>query len=286
MHKLCGGVPTRCSAANSCGGAANSSSLAASMKSGIVTVARSILRPSARKWPVALRAHRQGCHVLAGTELGPHSRDGRPIRWISCAKPRLCSGRAHGASKILAPSGLVRRLGTLTWIKMAPERFSRVDCGEAQLPGSGAAGPCSVGIEKRSLWSKSVDELMNASPTGPSPRDDDSNACVVRDVRIPPIGLAGNLQVPRNAYALVAFAHGSGSSRLSPRNTLVARALNDRPIATLLFNLLTPAEEADRANIFDIPLLANRLIDAVHWRDGQASTVKFPLGLFGANPPC
>ncbi len=110
-----------------------------------------------------------------------------------------------------------------------------------------------------------------------------TNARESRDVRIAPLGLAGILQVPKNAYALVAFAHGSGSSRLSPRNTVVARALNDRSIATLLFDLLTPAEEADRANVFNIPLLAGRLVDAVHWLDGQASVAKFPLGLFGAS---
>ena len=109
------------------------------------------------------------------------------------------------------------------------------------------------------------------------------HASEVRDVQIPPIGLAGILQIPKNAYALVAFAHGSGSSRLSPRNTLVACALNDRGIATLVFDLLTSAEEADRANVFNIPLLADRLVDAVHWIDGQASVAKLPLGLFGAS---
>ena len=103
------------------------------------------------------------------------------------------------------------------------------------------------------------------------------------EVRIPPLGLAGTLRIPKNAYALVVFAHGSGSSRLSPRNVAVARALNDRGIATLLFDLLTPAEEADRANVFDIPLLAGRLVDAVEWLDGDASAVKLPLGLFGAS---
>jgi len=81
------------------------------------------------------------------------------------------------------------------------------------------------------------------------------------DVRIPPQGLIGSLRIPKNAYALVVFVHGSGSSRLSPRNVLVARALNDRGIATLLFDLLTPAEEGDRVNVFDIPLLAGRLVD-------------------------
>ncbi len=104
-----------------------------------------------------------------------------------------------------------------------------------------------------------------------------------RDVRIPPIGLAGTLHVPSEAYALVAFAHGSGSSRLSPRNMAVASALNTRGIATLLFDLLIPAEEADRANVFDIPLLADRLVDVVRWLDEQPSVAKLPLGLFGAS---
>jgi len=110
------------------------------------------------------------------------------------------------------------------------------------------------------------------------PRPDENE-----EVHIPPLGLAGTLRIPKNAYAVVAFAHGSGSSRLSPRNVAVARALNDRGIATLLFDLLTPAEEGDRANVFDIPLLAERLVDAVHWLEGKASAAKLPLGLFGAS---
>jgi putative phosphoribosyl transferase len=104
-----------------------------------------------------------------------------------------------------------------------------------------------------------------------------------RDIHIPPIGLSGTLHVPRDAYALVAFAHGSGSSRLSPRNRAVASALHARGIATLLFDLLTPDEEAVRANVFDIPLLAVRLVAAINWLDGQPSLAKLPLGLFGAS---
>ena len=105
----------------------------------------------------------------------------------------------------------------------------------------------------------------------------------IREISVPPIDLPGQLHFPKRAYALVAFAHGSGSSRLSPRNMAVANALNDRGIATLLFDLLTPAEEQDRANVFDIPLLADRLIDAVHWVDGQSYLAKLPFGLFGAS---
>jgi len=86
-----------------------------------------------------------------------------------------------------------------------------------------------------------------------------------REVVIGPLRLAGNLRLPAAASALVVFAHGSGSSRLSPRNRMVAKALNEQGIATLLFDLLTPDEEQDRANVFDIALLAARLVDVVRW---------------------
>jgi putative phosphoribosyl transferase len=113
--------------------------------------------------------------------------------------------------------------------------------------------------------------------------DDARRASERRDVYILPIGLPGILQKPKNAYALVVFAHGSGSSRLSPRNTFVAHALNDRGVATLLFDLLTSTEESNRANVFDIPLLADRLVDAVCWLDEQESVANLPLGFFGAS---
>src|SRR6185437_6072291 len=103
-----------------------------------------------------------------------------------------------------------------------------------------------------------------------------------REVRISPLGLAGILKIPEQAFALVAFAHGSGSSRFSPRNMLVADALNDWGIATLLFDLLTSVEEANRANVFNISLLAERLIDAVSWADGREVVAKLPRPHF----PC
>ena len=104
-----------------------------------------------------------------------------------------------------------------------------------------------------------------------------------RDISIPPIGLMGTLDVPRNAQALVVFAHGSGSSRQSPRNRAVADALNSRGIGTLLFDLLTSAEEADRRNVFNIPLLASRLVNAVDWLDKEPNLARLQLGLFGAS---
>ena len=104
-----------------------------------------------------------------------------------------------------------------------------------------------------------------------------------REISIPPFGLDGTLHVPMGAHSLVVFVHGSGSSRFSPRNMAVADALNQRGIATLLFDLLTSTEEGERANVFDIALLADRLIHALHWADGQRFLRKLPLGLFGAS---
>src|SRR5665647_3462068 len=110
-----------------------------------------------------------------------------------------------------------------------------------------------------------------------------ASASMAREVAIGPLGLAGTLHLPAAASALVVFAHGSGSSRLSPRNMAVATALNGQGMATLLFDLLTPEEEENRANVFDIPLLADRLIEVVHWIDRQPELVRLPLGLFGAS---
>ena len=99
---------------------------------------------------------------------------------------------------------------------------------------------------------------------------------VEREVLVGSLRLPGNLTVPADAHALVLFAHGSGSSRLSPRNRAVATALNEQGIATLLFDLLTPEEEEDRSNVFDIRLLADRLIAAVDWIDVQSELARLP----------
>jgi dienelactone hydrolase len=95
--------------------------------------------------------------------------------------------------------------------------------------------------------------------------------------------LEGLLCAPDGASGLVIFAHGSGSGRLSPRNMAVADALNRRGLATLLFDLLTDAEAADRRNVFDIPLLADRLVQAVVWARADPALARLPIGLFGAS---
>jgi pimeloyl-ACP methyl ester carboxylesterase len=103
-----------------------------------------------------------------------------------------------------------------------------------------------------------------------------------REVTIQAGGTAtvGDLVVPDAPRGLVLFAHGSGSSRHSPRNRQVAQALDRRSLATLLLDLLTEAEERDRTNVFDIELLAARLIAATRWAQAAA---ELPIGYFGAS---
>jgi dienelactone hydrolase len=106
-------------------------------------------------------------------------------------------------------------------------------------------------------------------------------------VQVPGADLEGTLAIPEGATAIVVFAHGSGSSRFSPRNRSVARALNDVGLATLLFDLLTAGEdEIDRRTRelrFDIGLLAGRLGGAVEWAARQESTRGMGIGLFGSS---
>ena len=104
-----------------------------------------------------------------------------------------------------------------------------------------------------------------------------------RRVAIGPMQLEGILTVPEPVMGLVIFAHGSGSSRLSPRNTYVAEKLQDRAIATLLFDLLTEEEASDRRNVFHVPLLASRLEEAVAWSRQDPDAAALPIGLFGAS---
>jgi pimeloyl-ACP methyl ester carboxylesterase len=104
-----------------------------------------------------------------------------------------------------------------------------------------------------------------------------------RLVAIGPMQLEGILTVPEPVAGLVIFAHGSGSSRLSPRNTHVAEQLQRRSIATLLFDLLTEQEASDRRNVFHVPLLAARLEEAVSFARCDPETAALPIGLFGAS---
>jgi putative phosphoribosyl transferase len=106
---------------------------------------------------------------------------------------------------------------------------------------------------------------------------------VAEQVVIPPLGLQGEFRRPRPGWGIVLFAHGSGSSRLSPRNRQVAEALAGAGLGTLLFDLLLPGEDEDRANVFDIELLAGRLLLASRWIEAQPDLHGLPIGYFGAS---
>ncbi|AKH96938.1 dienelactone hydrolase family protein [Halanaeroarchaeum sulfurireducens] len=97
------------------------------------------------------------------------------------------------------------------------------------------------------------------------------------------VTLPGDLTVPDDPRGLVVFAHGSGSSRKSPRNQFVAEQLVDRGLATLLFDLLTEAEDRDRDNRFDIDLLTDRLLAATEHVEGRDDVGDLPVGYFGSS---
>jgi putative phosphoribosyl transferase len=104
-------------------------------------------------------------------------------------------------------------------------------------------------------------------------------------VRIPvdEVHIEGMLELPPNAQGVVLFAHGSGSSRHSPRNNYVARVLRDKGIGTLLLDLLTISEDMDYQTRFDIPLLTHRLWVATRWVKQHQPTRHLPIGYFGAS---
>ncbi|MGH4030401.1 phosphoribosyltransferase family protein [Actinomycetota bacterium Odt1-20B] len=134
--------------------------------------------------------------------------------------------------------------------------------------------------EVASLLARARRPMVTGAEPVPSPRPQasPSNREVTFDAG--GVRLAGRLTVPEHAAAAVAFVHGSGSSRHSPRNRYVAAALNRAGLATLLFDLLAPAEEGRRSAVFDIRLLSGRLVQATAWLHRQTG---LPIGYFGAS---
>ncbi|TCN31176.1 putative phosphoribosyltransferase [Kribbella orskensis] len=118
-----------------------------------------------------------------------------------------------------------------------------------------------------------------AAVGGSDPPLCDKDVTVVADR----VRLSGHLFVPEEPVGVVVFAHGSGSSRHSPRNRYVASVLNEARLGTLLFDLLTPDEELDRDRVFDIGLLAHRLVDVTSWLSTRPETAGLPIGYFGAS---
>lgn len=114
-------------------------------------------------------------------------------------------------------------------------------------------------------------------------QDVPQNTSTVYDIPVDDVTLEGKLVVPEGSTGVVVFAHGSGSSRKSPRNNFVAEQLREEGLATLLFDLLTEAEDQNRANRFNIPLLTDRLVGVTEWLRNREAIRSHAIGYFGAS---
>ena len=191
--------------------------------------------------------------------------------------------RAHGANRVVlaAPIGAADVVGALEEYADevvclgAPPFFFAVGQGYRNFGQTSDDEVCALldrardGFRQRAPASSGADD--------PPLRDDEV------EVAAGPVTVAGHLTIPENPTGIVVFAHGSGSSRFSPRNIFVADLLGTVGFATLLFDLLTPEEERNRANVFDIELLARRLVDVTAWLATQDDAASLPIGYFGAS---
>ncbi|MFD7083143.1 phosphoribosyltransferase family protein [Streptomyces sp. NPDC059918] len=180
--------------------------------------------------------------------------------------------RAQGAARIVMAAPVA-----------PPDALARVGAVADEVVCLGSPpGFSSVGQWYRD-FSQTPDEevvsLLAQSPRRPAPAEQ-SGVEVEVGVEAAGLRLPGDLTLPPGASAVVVFAHGSGSSRRSPRNRRVAADLNRAGLGTLLFDLLTPAEEADRSNVFDIDALAARLAAATAWLGTRTPA---PPAYFGAS---
>jgi putative phosphoribosyl transferase len=189
--------------------------------------------------------------------------------------------RAEGASRVV----LAIPIGAIDTAEQFAEYADDVVCLQTPVP------YFAVGQGYRNFAQTSDDEVValldrarsdlravaSAGADDPPLRDEEIQ------VTAGPVSVAGHLTIPEHPKGVVVFAHGSGSSRHSPRNRCVAEVLNNAGFATVLFDLLTPDEERNRANVFDIGLLARRLVDVTGWLAGQPDTASLPVGYFGAS---
>jgi putative phosphoribosyl transferase len=186
--------------------------------------------------------------------------------------------RARGAAEVIvaAPVGCTEGIARLARVA------DRVVCVDAPSWLTG------VGDWYHDFAPVSEDEVARWLHPTHGAKDDPEEAADmrVREVAIPGdhhLLLPGTVRVPADPRGIVVFAHGSGSSRMSPRNRFVAERLGMHGLATLLFDLLTEEEERDRANVFDLGLLSTRLLAARRWVDDQEALKALPLGFFGAS---
>ncbi|MEU9991233.1 phosphoribosyltransferase family protein [Streptomyces sp. NPDC048045] len=193
----------------------------------------------------------------------------------STARAACRIARARGAARIVlavpvAPRGVARRVGgdadDLVCLDTPADFFAI-----GQFYGDFTQ----VDDEEVTACLREADRRHERFGTGSEDREAEVAAGAVR--------LRGQLTLPAGATGVIVFAHGSGSSRHSPRNRFVAQGLNRAGLGTLLFDLLTEAEERDRRKVFDIGLLAERLAGATGWLREEPDTEGLAIGYFGAS---
>ena len=199
----------------------------------------------------------------------------------STARAACQVARAHGASRVILAVPVAPRSSLGSFAEVAdelvclatPEPFYAV--GQFYRDFSQTSDEEVVELLERAATRTAAPPV--AVGADPPVRDED----VV--VQTGAVRLVGHLTIPEECAGLVVFAHGSGSSRHSPRNRFVAAVLNSAGLGTLLFDLLTPDEEFDRAAVFDIELLADRLGAVTRWLEAQPEAKGLGVGYFGAS---
>ncbi len=195
--------------------------------------------------------------------------------------------RARGAARIV----VAVPVGARESVALVGEEADEVVCPmiPRELLGVGRFygefSPVSDGEVVGLLTGAAPDRPPTHEQTPLEPRQPRTPALVERELLldIGDVELKADLVVPPHPCGLVIFAHGSGSSRLSPRNREVAATLSDAGLATLLFDLLTDDEDGRRELVFDIPLLARRLEEVTRWAIVEPDTCGLPVGYFGAS---
>jgi len=201
----------------------------------------------------------------------------------STARAACQVARAHGARRIIlavpaAPPGWTKRIGRDADEFIAletPEPFFAVGQFYADFSQTTDAEVSACLEHAAAGFTDSAVEV--GAIDDPPGRDEEVG------IDVGSVHLSGHLMVPDGSAGIVVFVHGSGSSRHSPRNRFVAAVLNQAGLGTLLFDLLTGDEELDRANVFDIRLLAGRLTEVTHWVAAQPEGRGTRIGYFGAS---
>ncbi|HCU97447.1 MAG TPA: phosphoribosyl transferase [Actinobacteria bacterium] len=204
-----------------------------------------------------------GSTARAACQVARAQGAGRVVLAVPVAPPSTCADLAADADEVICLE--------------TPEHFLAI--GEWYRDFSQTSDDEVIGLLRQAAQEERERGPAGVPHTGPAPSSWDGEVAISAG----PVRLPGHLSTSGTSPGVVLFAHGSGSSRHSPRNRFVADVLADAGLGTLLFDLLTPQEEQDRANVFDIGLLAGRLSDATRWLRDQPGLAGARIGYFGAS---